>query len=134
MDLSGIRTGWYHGLALAIINIASIVAGSAIHRVIGGRDQASTQGVAAAIITIVAFNLWIRLLPRLSSRATRPLEAREFVWAYAFALAWGAGVFLPLHYFTQGYLTSFGNISALWGFQVPVNLLAMLIAYRLDNP
>ena len=134
MDSSGIRTGWYHGLALGIINIASIMIGFVIHRVIGGQDQVSSQSVAAAIITIVAFNLWIRLGPRLSSRVKRPLKAGELLWAFVFALAWGAGVFLPLHYFTQGYLTSINNITALWGFQVPVNLLALLIVYRLDNP
>jgi hypothetical protein len=131
---SGIRTGWYHGLVLAIINIVAILIGFALHRMIGGRDQVATQTMAGAVITIAAFILWVRLVPRLTSRIVRPTAVRELAWTFVLALAWGAVVFLPLHYFTQGYVTSFSNITALWGFQAPVNLLALLIAYRLDNP
>lgn len=40
-------------------------------------------------------------------------------------------IFVPLHYVSQGYLTSIGNILGIWFFQVPVNLLAILAAHKL---
>jgi len=45
----------------------------------------------------------------------------------AFALF--PAVFVPAHFITQGYLTSFGNIVAVWCFQAPVNAAILLVAW-----
>ncbi len=53
----------------------------------------------------------------------------EIIYIYFSALIWTPVIFVLLHYLTQGYLTSFGNILAIWLFQLPVNLISIIAAY-----
>ena len=57
------------------------------------------------------------------------LGKQEFIYIYFAALIWAPVIYIPLHYVTQGYLTSFSNIIALWIFQLPVNLISIIAAY-----
>lgn len=40
-------------------------------------------------------------------------------------LLWSAAIFVPLQYFTQGSLTSFGYIVAMWFYQGVVNAVPL---------
>ncbi len=48
---------------------------------------------------------------------------------YLLAFLWGPIVFTPLHYLGRGYLTSFANLTGLWLFQLPTNLLVLIAAW-----
>jgi hypothetical protein len=72
----------------------------------------------------------LRILPFSRLHLHSTAEKR---WAFMASLAWGPVVFVPLHYFTQGYLTSVGNIAALIMFQVPVNAIAMLVVFKVTR-
>jgi hypothetical protein len=119
-----------HGLALAVIDIGSILAGFAVYRVLHADDQLLVQVPVALASAVVAFAAWLagvrRALP----------EALQLGWPWAALGAWGAALALgpallvPLHYATQGYLSSMGNIVGLWLFQVPANAAALVVARR----
>ena len=120
-----------HGSALALANIASILAGFGVYYLLRPVNQIAVQAPVAAILSLVAFAVWSLVFwqPRFSRIA---LQGRaEWAGMYFAAFLWSALIFIPLHYSTQGYLTSLGNIVAIWLFQCPVNVLAILAANRL---
>ena len=43
------------------------------------------------------------------------------------SLAWTSIIFVPFHYFTQGYLTGAANMVAMLLFQLPVNLFVIVV-------
>ena len=53
---------------------------------------------------------------------------------YLLALLWGSMLFYPLHYATQGYISSTGNLLALAGFQGLTNLAAVAFASTALRP
>lgn len=122
-----------HGFALALANIASIIAGFGVYYLLKPVNQIAVQAPVAAMLSLVAFAVWsITFRQPLFSRFA--LQGKtEWAGAYFAAFLWSALIFVPLHYSTQGYLTSLGNIVATWLFQCPVNLLAVLAAYRLTG-
>jgi len=52
---------------------------------------------------------------------------------FVVSLLWAPLVFVPLHYFTQGYLTSIGNLLTLAVYQFPVNAIALYGASLFQN-
>ena len=48
-------------------------------------------------------------------------------------LRFRAVVFVPLHFLTQGYLTTTGNLVALALYQAPVNLIALCLVWIIPN-
>ncbi len=120
-----------HSLVLAIVNIGSIIVGFYIYAVLRPANQLAVQVPFAMIFSIIAFLLWSVLVRRLPIEHL-PLQGRnEFGWTFLFALVWSPVIFVPLHFITQGYLTSFGNILGAWLFQIPTNLLAILVVNKL---
>jgi hypothetical protein len=121
-----------HGFILALINLGSILVGFAVYHLAGSRNQIAIQVPVAVLCTIIAFCLWVRMTSRTRLRwrgGVRPGLAVFFL-----ALIGAAVVFVPLHYATQGYVTAWSNVTALWAFQVPANLLALLVAQRVLAP
>jgi hypothetical protein len=117
-----------HGLVLALITVGAVLVGFAIYRVVGLRDQIAVQVLAAGIVCVGAFALWGFLAHRATSGKLSLASLRELGVAYAAAFVWLPIVFVPLHYTTQGYMTSFANILSTWMFQLPFNLLALMVA------
>jgi len=60
-------------------------------------------------------------------RRLQPVGSTELGVCLALSILWAPLVFVPLHYFTQGYVTSVGNLVALVLYQLPVNLLALFV-------
>ncbi|MDH4338394.1 MAG: hypothetical protein OEX18_14065 [Candidatus Krumholzibacteria bacterium] len=118
-----------HGFVLALINLASILVGFAVFTLSGSGHQVAVQVPVALLGTVAGFAAWLWLVrrSRLGWDRTR-LRQRAAVFVLAFLGA--AVVFIPLHFFTQGYVTAWSNVTALWAFQAPANLLAMLVAER----
>jgi hypothetical protein len=117
-----------HGLALAAINVGASLVGFAAYKILGVGHQLLVQVSVAALASVAAFALWYYLMLRITSERVALGNFGAYVGTYALAFAWFPVVFVPLHYFTQGYLTSFANIYNMWLFQVPTNALALAAA------
>ncbi len=117
-----------HGFALAVITLVAMAAGFAVYRLVGLRNQIAVQVLTAGIVCVVAFAVWGFVIHRLSHGRLSLADLKELGVAYAAALLWTPVLFIPVHFMTQGYLTSFGNLLATWLFQVPFNLLALMVA------
>jgi hypothetical protein len=112
-------------LFLAAADILAILAAYAAW-VLAGRpaEQVWVQGGLALILTVLAALAGVTLLPP----AALPDDDRRWLLTYALAFAWLPVLFVPLHFLTQGYLTGWGNLLALWGFAALANALAVLAA------
>ena len=124
-------------LLLTLSNLIGILAGFIAYRAIGEVNQLAVQLPLAVTCSIVIFALWCRLSHTAPFHRLALGSRREFAYVFLASLAWNPVVFVPLHYITQGYLTSAGNIVALLFFQVPVNALAVTLSssqpgYRAD--
>ena len=118
-----------HSIKLAFINLAGIFAGFAVYHLSGVQNQIVVQVPVAVLFTGVGFLTWLWMTRRTRISWARA-DARRHVLVFAIALAWAAVVFVPLHYFTQGYVTAWSNITAMWAFQMPANLIALFAAHR----
>jgi len=119
-----------HGSFLTLVNIFAILAGFAIAIVTPAIKQLTIQLPVAVLFTLITYLLGEKLASRFSFLSV-PLQSKQFwIDTYLFALVCTPFVFIPLHFLTQGYLTSFSNILAIWLFQLPVNFIAIFLAAR----
>lgn len=120
-----------HSLVLAITNIVAILIGFGVYHLLKPVNQVAVQVPVAAMVSIIGFVSWRFFTRRLSFKGFAQPSSGELAWVYLAALLWTPLIFVPLHYVSQGYLTSMGNILGIWLFQVPVNILAILAAHKL---
>ena len=122
-----------HGLVLLLVTFTGIYAGFIAYHLTEPTNQLLTQLPIAAVLSILLFVLWslfARVLPfeRLFLRGFP-----EFSWVFLASLLWNPAVLVPVHYLTQGYLTGPGNIIASMVFQVPVNIVALALAWGITQ-
>jgi hypothetical protein len=123
------------GFILTFINIAAILVAFAIYKVVDNIisvNQRALQTPVAMVLSVAAFVAWIFIANRFFSRLYLR-GSGEHLAVFFGALLWNPVLFTILHYITRGYLTSFANILLLWVFQIPVNLVAVLIAMRIPD-
>ena len=114
-----------HSAVLGFANLVAILAGFAIHRFVKSANQIMVQAPVAAALSVAFFAAWLVVSSGIAPRAFRLRGAGDGFRVWGLAPAWAALAFVPMHFFSQGYLTSFGNIAALWAFQLPVNAVAV---------
>jgi hypothetical protein len=119
-----------HSLVLAMTNIVAILVGFGVYNLLKPVNQIAVQVPFATMVCIIGFVSWCFLTRRLPFKEFAQPDGGELAWVYLAALLWSPILFVPLHYVSQGYLTSLGNILGLWLFQIPVNALAILAAYN----
>jgi hypothetical protein len=120
-----IRVG-LHSLVLVIADIAGIAGGAvAAFRILGVANQVALQLPIAILLTVGSFWAWMFSLRVLRLGSLQLVSSKELGTCMLFSVLWAPVVFVPLHYFTQGYLTSGGNLVALALYQLPVNALAL---------
>jgi len=115
-----------NSLALVMADLAGIAGGAVLaFRLTGLANQVMVQVPMAAVLSVGFFCVW-----RLSLRALRfrrlqlaGLNELGMCWVSSFLCA--PLVFIPVHYFTQGYVTGVSNLLALALYQLPVNLLTL---------
>ena len=117
-----------HGVVLAAASLAAIVAGFAAWSLVRGVDQLLVQLPVAVVLTLAAFPAWLLAARHLLGTQSPPRSTRELALVLVVALLAGPLLLVPLHYVTQGYLTSPGNLLALLAFQGPVDLAAVALA------
>jgi hypothetical protein len=120
-----IRIG-LHSLVLVIADLAGIAGGAvAAFRILGVPNELWLQLPIAVALSVGCFCAWVLSLRVLRWGRLQPAGSTELGACWAASLVWAPLVFVPLHYFTQGYLTSVGNLVALALYQMPVNALAL---------
>jgi len=111
-----------HAFVLGMLNFTGSTIAFFLWKLLDG-PQRIVQGWLAAAIVFFGFWLWLRFAASRGIDLAR--RKREFVTIWILASFIPAGVFIPLHYFTQGYLTSMGNIWALLRLALPTNFAAL---------
>ncbi len=89
-------------------------------------NQILVQVPAALFFCLLAFIVWSWLVKLFLDRLVLR-QRSEYLLVYVGALLWGVVIFVPLHYVTQGYLTSLANVLGLWAFQIPANLAVLAL-------
>jgi hypothetical protein len=117
-----------HGLSLTVVNVGAVLVGFAFYKVTGISNQLAAQVPAAASVSVVAFALWYAVARRVGGERLSLRGPSAYAATYAVAFGWLPALFVPLHYATQGYLTSFANIYYMWLFQAPTNALTLAAA------
>jgi hypothetical protein len=120
-----------HSFIMAGLDFASILMAFGLYKILGPRNQILFQAPVAGLLCVVAFVLWDVLQAHLLAWSL--LSRREYLLTYLATFFWFPPIFYPLHYLTQGYLADFGNITATWAFQAPVNALALLAAWGIER-
>ena len=124
-NMKTIRVG-LHSLVLVIADIAGIAGGAlAAFRILGVPNQVWLQLPIAVVLSVGSFCAWMFSLRVLGWETLQLAGSKELGACLVVSVLWAPLVFVPLHYFTQGYLTSIGNLVALALYQLPVNALAL---------
>jgi hypothetical protein len=119
----------FHGLALTVVNVGAVLVGFAFYKMSGMPYQLAVQLPAAVLLSVVGFGLWYVPAARFAGERLRLHGRAAYVGTCVASFVWLPVLFVPLHYVTQGYLTSFANIYYTWLFQAPTNALALAAAY-----
>ena len=122
-----------NSLIMVIANIGAIYCGFIVYYLFKPTNQMAVQLPVGVILSIAGFVFWNLLLQINLLKRVAIKERQELIYIYFAALIWATVFFVPLHYVTQGYLTSFGNIIAIWIFQLPVNLISIVAAYLISG-
>ena len=120
-----IRVG-LHSMVLVMADIAGIAGGAlAAFHILGVANQVALQLPIAVLLSVGCFWVWIFSFHVLRLRSLQLASSKDLGTCLVLSFLWAPVVFVPLHYFTQGYLTSIGNLVALAVYQLPVNGLAL---------
>jgi hypothetical protein len=119
-----------HSVALALADLAGIIVGFLAFKILGSADQILVQLPVAVMATIGGVVAWSVALRALRFPRLLWTSESEAMQSFLISLTWGPLLFVPLHFFTQGYVTSLRNLVVLAAYQVPVNLLAVAAAWH----
>jgi hypothetical protein len=120
-----------NSFVLAVGCLVSILVGFGFFhmlRAVWPVDQILVQAPVAVIVLIMGFTAWYLVISRPALQHLRLVGWGEFTAVFLLSLVWTPLIFLPLHYLTQGYLSTIDNILAIFYFQVPANFIALLTA------
>ena len=115
-----------NGLILSIVNILSILIGFFVYYLTKSQTQIAIQIIVACFSSVILFLLWEFISYEHFPKTG--LATKSDYWVTFFlSLIFTPFIFIPLHYLTQGYLTSWQNITSIWMFQIPTNFLVLNI-------
>ena len=131
--MKAVRIALY-SIVLTATNFTGIIVGFVAFLAIGATNQLAVQLPTAVACSLLVFAVWAVLARSAPFKPIAIKRRGEFMFVFLGSLVWSTIVFVPLHYFTQGYLTSGSNIAAIWLFQLPVNLFAVTLARQMAEP
>lgn len=109
-----------NAMFISLVNLVSVVIGFWAFGLAGGESQIAVQLPVAIVSGTAIIALWLLRLPRAHRLASGP----EYIVTSLIAFPLGAPIFAAVHYAMTGYLTSLGNILALWAILIPQVLIA----------
>jgi hypothetical protein len=113
----------FYGLLLSLVNLISIILGFVFYYLFKTPNQIEIQLPIAVLLSCLFFTMNVFLL--IKSNKEISMSVFSVIRIYLFSMLWTPVVFVPLHYMTQGYLTSIGNILYTWIFQATTNILVL---------
>ena len=123
-----------HGFVLLVANLLGLVLGMILFHALGAKMQLGIQIPIAVLVSVLLYLAWVLVLRKLPFPGLSLQNCSEHALAGLCSLVWAPVIFIPLHYFTQGYPTAAGNLVVLALFQVPVNAGAVLAAWMTARP
>jgi len=118
-----------YSFSMVVANFVAIYCGFIVNYLLKSANQITIQLPIAIILSVTFFLLWILLMQLHIFKRFVIKEKQDLFSVYIFALILNPVLYIPLHYITQGYLTSFGNVFAIWMFQLLVNLISIITAW-----
>ncbi|MCX7709343.1 MAG: hypothetical protein N2484_05780 [Clostridia bacterium] len=116
----------FQGFVWTLINIGAIIGGYCIYKISGLGNQIIIQTVFALVLNILFLGIWNQLNRRyLKNFSLNLQDTKSIIAASSFGLLWSPFIFVSIHFITQGYLTSFGNILGIWLYQITVGILLL---------
>lgn len=115
------------GFILLLANLVGILVGFMAYQVLRPIKQLIIQLPIAVVLSVLLYLAWVLLIRNLRYDRLCVRSTGENVMVFVASLVWGPVIYVPLHYFTQGYLTNAENLLALLIFQVPVNASAIAV-------
>ena len=93
-------------------------------------NQRVIQVPIACLTTVLGFIIWGFLSAKFFKRI---FIGRKYhlTWIFLFSFLWAPIIYIPLHYITQGYITSGDNLLSIWLFQIPTNIFAIYVYYKI---
>lgn len=113
----------FYGLLLSLVNLISIILGFVFYYLFKTPNQIEIQLPTAVLLSCLFSTMSVFLL--IKSKKEISMSVFSVIRIYLFSMLWTPVVFVPLHYMTQGYLTSIGNILYTWIFQATTNILVL---------
>ena len=123
-----------HSFVLMAANCVGLIVGFMVYAALRPVNQIVVQLPIAVLFSVLVFLAWVLLLRNLPFPQLCLQRNPELAWTFVVSLLWLPAVFVPVHYVTQGYLTSAGNIISGLMFQIPVNTIACLVAWKITQP
>ncbi len=121
-----------HGTVLAAIDIMAVLLGFFVYVLVRPAPQLMVQVPIAAAAVVVLFLLWVLAIENRESGSVEP-HRWEWVLIGLGSLVMAPVIFVPLHYIGRGNFTGWGNLIALWIFQVPANVVTLFVAARVSG-
>jgi hypothetical protein len=123
-----------HSAVLAAVNLVSCVIGYLVYLRLRPVDQVMVQVPIAAILSVALFVAWLAAARRYARRSLPMPDVRDGLRTYVLSFVWAGALFVPLHLLFTGYVTGMGNIVALWGLQLPINAVAIVVGMKVVRP
>jgi hypothetical protein len=117
-----------HGFMLALANFISIWLGFVIYYIIKASNQRMIQLPVAVILSCILFSTYIYIYSKTKIGKNNYISIKNGVIIYMCSLIVAPIIFIPVHFITQGYLTSLGNIIPMLKFQVITNIIALYLS------
>ena len=120
-----------NSFVLTFFNIFSIIISFGVYKMIfQSYDQKTIQLFLSFTLTTLGILFWGFFSAKFLKRQ---FIGRKYhlAWVYLLSFIWTPIIFVPIHYITQGYLTTGDNLLSIWLFQFPTNFLTLYLYYKI---
>lgn len=117
-----------HGFVLSLANLGSVIFGFAIYYLIKGPNQIIIQLPVAIVLSCIIFSTYLYIYSKIKKGKGKYISTSDCLRIYIYSLLCAPVIFIPTHFCTQGYMTSFENIVAIWLFQAVTNIIVIYIS------
>jgi len=108
----------FYSFLMTVFNLTSIIGGFYIFKAFRFSNQMVVQSFIAIIINIMILFVWYYINNLYLKSYGMVIKAiKNLIYVSLAGMLWTPFVFIPIHFVTQGYMTSFENIIAIWIYQ-----------------